>query len=189
MKLPQRHKDIAKAKQLMAAAGKSKGFSVQLTTYKAFELPLLAQIIQRSVKEIGIKMSLQILTSTAYYAGSQLGPPKGWGTTPWLNTPINITDWGGRAIPNVYLTASLISKGVWNAPHYSNPTFDKLAKAYIAAVSLTDQRKYAKQLEQILFFDIETQRSAEEVGAGAKRVRGYHADPQGLVYLSHTSLA
>src|SRR5581483_6839337 len=107
VKLPQRHKDIAKAKQLMAAAGQSKGFSVQLTTYKAFELPLLAQIIQQSVKAIGIKMSLKVTTSTAYYGGSYSGPPKGWGNTPWLNTPINITDWGGRAIPNVYLTASL----------------------------------------------------------------------------------
>ena len=191
VKLPQRHKDIAKAKQLMAAAGKSKGFSVQLTTYKAFELPLLAQIIQRSVKEIGIKMSLQILTSTAYYAGSQLGPPKGWGTTPWLNTPINITDWGGRAIPNVYLSASLNSKGVWNASHYKSKRFDSLAKSYVAAVSLKDQRKYAKQLELLLQHDTPAiyPYFYYQLGAGAKRVRGYHADPQGLVYLSHTSLA
>src|SRR5207249_12091580 len=72
VKLPQRHKDIAKAKQLMAAAGKASGFSTTLTTYKAFELPLLAQIIQSSVKAIGIKMTLRILTSTAYYAGTQL---------------------------------------------------------------------------------------------------------------------
>src|SRR5581483_9678162 len=191
VKLPQRHKDIAKAKQLMAAAGQSKGFSVQLTTYKAFELPLLAQIIQQSVKAIGIKMSLKVTTSTAYYGGSYSGPPKGWGNTPWLNTPINITDWGGRAIPNVYLTASLISKGVWNAPHYSNPTFDKLAKAYIAAVSLTDQRRYAKQLEQILMHDTPVLYPYFyfQLGAGSKRVRGYYADPQGQVYLSRTSLA
>src|SRR5205823_6728056 len=144
VKLPQRHKDIAKAKALMAAAGKSKGFSVDLTTYNAFELPLLAQIIQSSVKAIGIKMTLKVLTATAYYAGTQLGPPKGWGTTPWLNTPMNITDWGGRAIPNVYLTSSLESKGVWNASHYKSKKFDSLARSYIAAVALKDQRKYAK---------------------------------------------
>jgi peptide/nickel transport system substrate-binding protein len=191
VKLPQRHKDIAKAKALMAAAGKSKGFSVQLTTYKAFELPLLAQIIQQSVKAIGIKMSLKVTTATAYYGGSYSGPPKGWGNTPWLNTPINITDWGGRAIPNVYLTSSLISKGVWNASHYSNPTFDKLAKAYIASVSLVDQRKYAKQLETILLHDTPTiyPYFYYELSGGSIRVKGYYADPQGVVYLSHTSLA
>jgi peptide/nickel transport system substrate-binding protein len=189
--LPQRHKDIAKAKQLMAAAGKSGGFSTQLTTYKAFELPALAQIIQSSVKQIGIKMGLRILTSTAYYAGSQLGPPKGWGTTPWLNTPINITDWGGRAIPNVYLTSSLKSKGVWNASHYSNKKFDSLADSYIAAVSLKDQRKYAKQLEQILQHDTPAiyPYFYYQLGGVAKKVQNYHADPQGQVYLSHVSLA
>jgi peptide/nickel transport system substrate-binding protein len=189
--LPQRHKDIPKAKQLMAAAGKGSGFSTQLTTYKAFELPALAQIIQSSVKAIGIKMSLRILTSTAYYAGSQLGPPKGWGTTPWLNTPINITDWGGRAIPNVYLTSSLKSKGVWNASHYSNKQFDKLAASYIAAISLKDQRKFAKQIELLLQHDTPAiyPYFYFQLGAASKRVKGYHADPQGAVYLSHVSLA
>ncbi|TML70200.1 MAG: ABC transporter substrate-binding protein [Actinobacteria bacterium] len=189
--LPQRHKDIAKAKQLMAAAGKSSGFSTQLTTYKAFELPALAQIIQSSVKAIGIKMGLRILTSTAYYAGSQLGPPKGWGTTPWLNTPINITDWGGRAIPNVYLTSSLETKGVWNASHYSNKKFDKVAKSYIAAISLKDQRKYAKLCELILQHDTPAiyPYFYYQLGGVSKKVKGYHADPQGQVYLSHVSLA
>jgi peptide/nickel transport system substrate-binding protein len=191
VKLPQRHKDIRKAKQLMAAAGKANGFSVQLTTYKAFELPLLAQIIQSSVKAVGIKMGLRILTSAAYYAGSQTGPPKGWGTTPWLNTPINITDWGGRAIPNVYLTSSLQTHGVWNASHYSSKRFDALAKAFIAAISLKDQRRYAKQIELLLLHDTPAVYPYFyfQLGGASKRVRGYHADPQGLVYLSHVSLA
>ena len=175
----------------MAAAGKSKGFSVQLTTYKAFELPALAQIIQSSVKQIGINMSLRLLTSTAYYAGSQLGPPKGWGTTPWLNTPINITDWGGRAVPNVYLTSALETKGVWNSSHYSSKQFDAAAKSYIAAISLKDQRKYAKQAELILQHDTPAIYPYFHfwLSAGSKRVRGYIADPQGAVYLSKTSLA
>src|SRR5437588_11366277 len=191
VKLPQRHKNIPKAKALMAAAGKKNGFSVALTTYNAFELPLLAQIIQRSVKAIGINMSLRVLTATAYYAGTQLGPPRGWGTTPWLNTPINITDWGGRAIPNVYLTSSLETKGVWNASHYSNKRFDAIAKRYIGSISLKDQRKYARQLELILQHDTPAiyPYFYYQLGGAAKRVRGYHADPQGLVYLSHTYMA
>jgi peptide/nickel transport system substrate-binding protein len=191
VKLPQRHKDIRTARQLMAAAGKAKGFSTQLTTYKAFELPSLAQIIQSSVKSIGIKMNLRILTSTAYYAGSQLGPPKGWGTTPWLNTPMNITDWGGRAVPNVYLTSALMTKGVWNASHYSNKRFDALARSYIGSISLKDQRKYSRQLETILLHDTPAiyPYFYFQLAAGSKRVRNYFADPQGLVYLSRTSLA
>ena len=189
--VPQRHRDIQAAKQLMAAAGKPDGFSVQLTTYKNFELPQLAQIIQSSVKQIGINMSLRILTSTAYYAGKQLGAPRGWGTTPWLNTPMNITDWGGRAVPNVYLTSALMTKGVWNAAHYSNKQFDALAKSFIGAIALADQRKYARQLQRLLLHDTPVifPYFYNNLGAGSKRVRGYKYDAQGNVYLSKTSLA
>src|SRR4029077_630058 len=54
--VPQRHKDIKKAKQLMAAAGYAKGFSITLTTETTGEIPQIAQILQRSVKAIGINM-------------------------------------------------------------------------------------------------------------------------------------
>ena len=188
--VPQRRKNIRLAKQLMAAAGKSGGFSTELTTYKAFELPQLAQIIQSSVKEIGIKLSLKLLTSTAYYAGSQLGPPRGWGTTPWLNRPMTITDWGGRAVPNVYLTSALISKGVWNAAHYSSKEFDALAKSYIGAIALADQKRLAGQMQRLLLRDTPVlwPYFYNTLGAGSTSVRGYKSDSQGLVYLSKTSL-
>lgn len=175
----------------MRAAGRANGFSTQLTTYRNFELPSLAQIIQQSVRQIGIRMSLRILTATAYYAGSQLGPPKGWGTTPWLNTPMNITDWGGRAVPNVYLTSSLMTKGVWNASHYSNRRFDRLARSFIAAIAIKDQRKYARLIQLLMLHDTPAiyPYFYYQLNAGSKRVRGYYADPQGQVYLSKTSLA
>jgi peptide/nickel transport system substrate-binding protein len=190
-KVPQRHKDLRKAKQLMHAAGHAKGFSIQLTTEQTGEIPQLAQIIQRSVRGIGIKMSLKILTSTAYFAGSQTGPPSGWGTTPWLNAPMNITDWGHRAVPNVYLVSAFETKGVWNAAHYANARFDRLAKSYIAAISLKDQRRYAKQMELMLLHDTPVifPYFYNYLAAGLKRVKGYRADALGQVYLSKTSLA
>ena len=66
-----------------------RGFAITLTTEQTGEIPQLAQIIQRSVKAIGINMTLKIETATAYFAGSQDGPPSGWGTTPWLNSPMS----------------------------------------------------------------------------------------------------
>ena len=189
--VPQRHKDIAKAKQLMAAAGHAKGFSVTLTTESVGEIPQLAQIIQRSAKEIGINIKLQVLTSAAYFAGTQTGPPSGWGTTPWLNAPINITDWGHRAVPNVYLTSALKSKGVWNAAHYSSKRFDSLAQSYVGAISLKDQRKYSKQIEEQLLHDTPVifPYFYNYLQAGSKRVKGYVGDAIGQTYLSKTSLA
>ncbi len=189
--VPQRKQDLRAAKQLMAAAGYAKGFSIELTTETTGEIPQLAQIIQRSVKAIGINMSLKILTATAYFAGSQTGPPSGWGTTPWLNAPINITDWGHRAVPNVFLVSALESKGVWNASHYSSKTFDSLARSFIGAIALKDQRKYARQMQLLLLHDTPDifPYFYNYLAAGSKKVKGYKADAQGSVYLSHTSLA
>jgi len=188
--VPQRKRDLRKAKQLMEAAGYAKGFSITLTTETTQEIPQLAQIIQASVRAIGINMKLKILTSTAYFAGSQTGPPAGWGTTPWLNAAINITDWGFRPVPNVYLTSAFDTKGIWNAAHYSNKTFDRLAKSYVAAISLKDQRKYARQMELLLLHDTPVifPYFYDYLAAGATRVKGYQADALGPVYLSKTSL-
>jgi peptide/nickel transport system substrate-binding protein len=189
-KVPQRHQDLRKAKQLMEAAGHAKGFPLTLTTQTTQEMPQLAQIIQASVKKIGIKMNLKIVTSTAYFAGKQSGPPSGWGNTPWLNTPINITDWGFRPVPNIYLTSALGTKGIWNAAHYSNKTFDRLAKSYIAAIAVKDQRKYAKQMELLLLHDTPVifPYFYDYLAAGSTNVKGYKADALGPVYLSKTSL-
>ena len=186
--VPQRKQDITAAKQLMASAGYANGFAITLTTEQTGEIPQLAQIIQSAVKAIGIDMKIDIMTSTAYFAGSY-GPP-GLGDTPWLNTPFNITDWGHRSVPNVYLTSALESAGVWNAAHYMNPAFDAAAKSFIGAISLTDQQKYAKVAENILLQDTPVifPYFYNYLAAGAKNVKGYEADPLGTVYLSKTSL-
>src|SRR6266852_4499236 len=188
--VPQRALDLTMAKQLMSGAGYANGFSITLTTEQTGEIPQLAQIISQSVKAINIDMKLNILTATAYFDGSQTGPPSGWGNTPWLNAPINITDWGHRAVPNVFLTAALETGGVWNAAHYSSPTFDAAAKGFIGAIALSDQRTFAKQAETILLADTPVifPYFYYYLAAGSKSVKGYYGDPQGTVYLSHTSL-
>src|SRR3954452_7359611 len=190
-RVPQRHKDLKTAKKLMAQAGHPRGFKITLTTEKTGEIPQLAQIIQRSVKALGIDMSLNIETSTAYFAGTQDGPPLGWGNTPWLNAPMNITDWGHRAVPNVVLTAAFKSKGIWNAAHYSNKKFDSLLDSFLAAISIKDQQKYERQMQQILLHDtpVIVPYFYNFLSAGTKKVTGYKADAQGTVFLSHTSIA
>lgn len=189
--VPQRAQDINMAKSLMAAAGYANGFNIVLTTEQTGEIPQLAQIVQSSVKAIGINISLNIMTSTAYFAGSYSGGRNSLGNTPWLNTPMNITDWGHRSVPNVFLTSSLESGGVWNAAHYANPAFDAAAKSFIGAISLSDQRKYAQQAETILLNDTPVifPYFYYYLAAGSHSVKGYKADALGVIYLSKTSLA
>jgi len=189
--VPQRHKDLAQARRLMAQAGFARGFKITLTTEKVAEIPALAQILQRSAKAIGVDIKLNILTVTAYFAGTSTGPPSGWGTTPWLNAPMNITDWGHRAVPDVLLTSAFLSKGVWNAAHYSNKKFDSTLKSYLGAIALADQRKYEKQLQTMLLADtpVIIPYFYNYLGAGSKKLKGYNADALATVYLSKSSLA
>jgi peptide/nickel transport system substrate-binding protein len=180
--VPQRKKNLAKAKQLMAAAA-PKGFSTTVTVQGDLEIPAYAQILQRSVKDIGIKMAIKSETDSVYFAGTAK-------TTPWLNTPINITGWGARAVPDVYLTSDYHSGGVWNAAHYNSKAFDALAKSYLAAISLADKRKYSKQIEQLLLHDTPLIISyfSPTLAAGSKSIKGYYVGPNNDVYLSHTTM-
>ena len=41
-------------------------------------------------------------------------------TTPWLNRPATLTEYGARGVPNVYVTRCYMSTGDWNASHYKN---------------------------------------------------------------------
>ena len=75
--MPQRHKDLRKAKQLLAAAGQGDGFSVKLTGINYLEVPQFAQVFQQSLKAIGVKLALKIEPGSVYYGGSAK-------STPWL---------------------------------------------------------------------------------------------------------
>ena len=187
----QRHKDIAKAKQLIAAAGLSKGWKTKLVTYQTAELPQLAQIVKQAVKAIGGNIEVKILTGTQYYSGTPT-------TTPWLNEPMTITDWGHRGVPNVLLNAALTSKaipskkaGTWNAAHFKNKKYDALVKSYAAALALADQRKYAKQIELLLLDQtpVIIPYFYNSIDAGSKKIKGYDSDQLGEIYLSKASLA
>ncbi len=189
--VPQRHQDLAAAKKLLAQAGYARGFSVTLTTEKYVEIPQLAQLLAANAKKIGVDIKLNIITSDAYYGGTYSGGATGRGTTPWLNSPMDITDYGHRAVPDVFLTAAVHSGGVWNEADYANKTVDKAIANYQAAVSLKDQRKYAGVIERQMLHDTPyifpyffrwTQ-------AGSKKVKGFVCDAIGTQSLGKTSLS
>jgi peptide/nickel transport system substrate-binding protein len=189
--VPQRHQDLALAKQLLAKAGYPRGFKVTLTTEKFAEIPALAQILAASAKKIGVNIALNIITSSAYYGGTYSGGATGRGTTPWLNSPMDITDWGHRSVPNVFLTSAIKTAGVWNEADYSNRKVNIAIANYEAALSLADQRKYAKIIQTQMLHDSPYifPYFLHWTQAGSKRVKGFLADAIGTQYLSKTSLA
>jgi peptide/nickel transport system substrate-binding protein len=142
--VPQRAQNIAKAKQLLSAAGHPHGFSTTLTTEQYEEIPQLAQVIAEAATKIGVNIKLKVETQANYYGKAT------YGNSDWLDAIMSLVDYGDRGVPNVFLEAPLSSGGPWNAAHFKNPQYDKLVKQYVAAVDLTTQKSLAGQIETLL---------------------------------------
>jgi peptide/nickel transport system substrate-binding protein len=142
--VPQREQDIAKAKQLMEAAGHANGFTVKLTTERYLEIPDYAVLIQDAVKAIGITIDLKVEPQDAYYGKATFGE------SDWLDSIMGITDYGHRGVPNVLLSAPLLSEGTWNSAHFKNKEYDSLVAQYIKALDLGAQRATAGKIQRLL---------------------------------------
>jgi peptide/nickel transport system substrate-binding protein len=142
--VPQRQQDIAKAKQLMEAAGHPNGFTVKLTTERYLEIPDYAVLIQDAVKAIGVTIDLNVEPQDAYYGKAVFGQ------SDWLDSIMGITDYGHRGVPNVLLSAPLLSDGTWNAAHFKNKEYDSLVAQYIKALDLNAQRATAGKIQRLL---------------------------------------
>jgi peptide/nickel transport system substrate-binding protein len=142
--VPQREQDISKAKQLLAAAGHSNGFSTTMKTEIYEEVPQLAQVIKAGAAKAGININLNIEQQSAYYGKATFG------NSDWLDGTMSLVDYGDRGVPNVFLEAPLTSSGPWNAAHFKNKTYDNLVKQYVAALDLSSQRAVAGKIENLL---------------------------------------
>jgi peptide/nickel transport system substrate-binding protein len=142
--VPQRTKDVAKAKQLLSAAGHASGINATMFTEQFQEIPQLAQAFAAGAKEAGININLKVETQSVYYGKATFG------NSDWLDGQMSLVDYGGRGVPNTVLQATLTSKGVWNAAHFKNPQLDSLYKQFVAAVDLNTQMKLAGQMQTLL---------------------------------------
>jgi len=144
LSVPQRRFDIAKAKQLMSEAGVGSGFDITLTTEKYMEIPDLAVVVQNAAKAVGIRITLKVESQDLYYGAGTFGK------SDWLDSPLGITDYGHRGVPNVFLNAPLTSGGTWNAAHFRNPAYDKLVAQFVAALDVASQKKVSGDIQRLL---------------------------------------
>jgi peptide/nickel transport system substrate-binding protein len=182
--VPQREKNLAKAKALLAAAGMANGFSVKLTTEKYLEIPQYVQVIQQAVKPIGIHIDLNVESQDAYYGKAVPGQ------SDWLDSVMGATDYGHRGVPNVFLSAPLKSDGTWNAAHFKNKDYDSMVTDYIGTQDLQSQRKSAGKIQNLLldespilftyFYDFLT--------ATTKKVAGAQATAMAQLFLDKASV-
>jgi len=189
--VPQRVKNIAKAKQLLAQAGVPYLFSAPLSTEKIQEIPQFAQIVKQSAAQIGVNINLTIEAQSKYYGDFVIGK------SDWLDGEMSLVDYGGRSVPNLYLAAPLqtvnakTGQGAWNAARFNNPTYDKLSKQFIATVDLQGQKQLAGQIQRLLLDEtpIIWAYFYNYLSATQKNVTGVYPTQQGQFFLWNAAKA
>jgi peptide/nickel transport system substrate-binding protein len=185
----QRTQNIAQAKALLKAAGHPSGFSTQLYANAVQEIPDYAQIVQQSAKAIGVDITVHAQPSATYYGSGTFG------NSNWLDATMSLVDYGHRGVPNAFLTNPLetinskTGTGAWNAAHFSNSQYDKLAAQYIAAVDLSTQQQVAGQIETLLLNEtpIIYAYFYNYLSAWAKNVAGVYPTAIGHLFLYNTT--
>ncbi|HEY0521096.1 MAG TPA: ABC transporter substrate-binding protein [Ilumatobacteraceae bacterium] len=150
--VPQRQRDVAKAKQLLSDAGKA-GLSATLYFPKLQEIPQLAQLIQSQLKDIGMNVTLQqesvvdgeewckVYDSKNEPAGCDGGKDFG------------IVDYGPRGVPDVYLVKAYAT-GEWNSAHYISEPMRAAVKEYQSSLQLDGQKAAITKIETIANEDV-----------------------------------
>jgi peptide/nickel transport system substrate-binding protein len=142
--VPQRTQDIAKAKQLMAAAGHPHGFNVTMAADIYEEISQLAVVIKQATTPINVNINLKVENQSSYYGKAVFG------NSDWLDSTMSLVNYGDRGVPNVFLGAPLTTHGAWNAAHFHNPQYDALVRQYTAALDVQTQQQVAGKIENLL---------------------------------------
>jgi len=145
-----------KAKQLLAEAGwkdtdgdgilekDGKKFEITLLAYSLSENAKSAVIIQDQLKEVGIKVDLEILEKGAAIAKAQAGN-------------FDIMEFGiwytfGDGFLNFIAYSK--NKGIGNVAFYENPKFDEIITKAPTAKTPEEYQKYVKEAQEILLEDL-----------------------------------
>jgi peptide/nickel transport system substrate-binding protein len=152
--VPQRERDVAKAKQLMSDAGAS-NISATLHAVKLQDIPDLAVLVKSGAADAGFNLNVSVEDAGPFYG-------KSWCPTQPKDPPcsgdaeLGIVDYGHRGVPDIYLNAALSTKGVWNSAQYHNPTYDAAFKSYQESVGVDAQKAAAGKIETMLLEDSPT---------------------------------
>jgi peptide/nickel transport system substrate-binding protein len=182
--IKQRTQNLALARALLQAAG-AENLKFNVTTWQFLDHTDHAASIQAFARQAGIEMGIEVMDVGKYYDAEPAGADYAT-TTPWLNRPCTLTEYGARGVPNIYLTRCYMSTGDWNASHYKNPEFDTLARTYLGAAEVGAQRRATRRMAAILLRDtpVVTDYFINYVTASSSKVKNYV--PEGL---SHIRLA
>jgi len=151
--LPQRGRDIDRAKALLEEAGAA-GMAITMHAPDLQEIPLLAEVVQSQLKDIGVDITLNVESTSTFYdrwckVYDSTNEPAGCDG----GEEFGIVDYGNRATPDVYLVKAYAT-GEWNSAHYNSQEFNDAVAAYQATVTLDERKEAIKPVQAIANRDI-----------------------------------
>ena len=154
--VPQREKDLEKAKALMAEAGVPNGFAVDLSSWARDDINKYANLIKTSFAEIGIEVTLVIDGSdggsAVYYTydpyPSAPGKVNQFDNHSWLASNLGITDWAGRGVPDQYLMREWRSTGDWSGAMLDSRVMDAAIDEYLQAITPEAKKVASKKIQE-----------------------------------------
>jgi peptide/nickel transport system substrate-binding protein len=183
--VPQRTQDLAKAKELLAAAGHPNGFSTTMYAEINKEVPMLAQVVAADAAKVGIKINLQVEPQNTYYGKATFG------NSNWLDGTMSLLNYAGRGVPNTVLEAVFTTHGVWNAARFHNPQCNALVKQYVAAIDLQAQRQIAGKIQRLLLAEtpVIVPYFVDELNATKSNVHGLYGSQTQQLFLDKAYIA
>jgi len=151
--LPQRERDVDRAKALLEEAGVP-GLAVTMHAPDLQEIALLAEVVQSQLRDIGMDITLNVESTATFYdrwclVYDSTTPPAGCDG----GEEFGIVDYGNRGTPDRYLVAAYAT-GEWNSAHYLSEEFNAAVKAYQATVDLESRKEAVKLVQKIAHDDI-----------------------------------
>ena len=150
---PQRERDVERAKALLEEAGVP-GLAITMHAPDLQEIPLLAELVQSQLKDIGMDITLNVESTSTFYdrwckVYDSTNEPAGCDG----GEEFGIVDYGNRGTPDRYLVAAYAT-GEWNSAHYNSAEFNEAVKAYQATVDLESRKEAIKPVQRIANRDI-----------------------------------
>lgn len=171
--LPLRKPDIAKAKQLLAAAGHKNGLDLTLV---ASDTPgtrtQMGVALREMAKPAGFRINVQTMPHATYLAQV------------WKKGPFYVGFYNMQATADAIFSLLYTSDAAWDETHWNNKDFDRLIAAARGTADEAKRQALYGQAQGLMheqvpsvipvFFDL--------LGARRKYVKGYKLHPRGAVF-------
>jgi peptide/nickel transport system substrate-binding protein len=135
------HRDVEKAKQLLAEAGHPDGINLEINCKPdpAWEVASVEAMVEQW-KEAGINVRINVLPSAKFWEV-------------WDKVPFGYTSWAHRPLGFMVLGLAYRTGVPWNESAYSNAEFDEILTKAEGTLDIEERRELIGQLQQIMLDD------------------------------------